>query len=88
VTGWQPLAFDWEMLPDWLVNQLEELARAGPYGEGRVNIGLGFDALYIPKESVVSLFERARAAGVKLITMHYARGPIFGKSILLSCFPR
>ncbi|QKX57110.1 uncharacterized protein TRUGW13939_04218 [Talaromyces rugulosus] len=79
VTGWQPLAFDWEMLPDWLVNQLEELARAGPYGEGRVNIGLGFDALYIPKESVVSLFERARAAGVKLITMHYARGPIFGQ---------
>lgn len=76
------------MLPDWLVNQLEELARAGPYGEGRVNIGLGFDALYIPKESVVGLFERARAAGVKLITMHYARGPIFGKLMPFILFPK
>lgn len=68
-------------LPDWAVQQIEELTRAGPYGDGLVQMGLAFDAVFLPKQDVVNLYERCRQAGTKLITTHYARGAIFGLSI-------
>lgn len=67
-----------ELLPDWAVEQLEGLAKAAPFGDGRVLVGLGFDALYLPEAVVTQLFERCRKAGTKLITSHYVRGAVFG----------
>lgn len=66
------------MLPSWALGQLEQLAKDGPFANGRVNIGLAFDAFFLPKKAVVDLYERSRQAGTKLITSHYARGAVFG----------
>ncbi|KAF8189549.1 hypothetical protein K438DRAFT_1907333 [Mycena galopus ATCC 62051] len=64
---------------DWATKQLAELAANQPFGEGRVRLGVAFDAYYLPKDVVVSLFEHARELGVKLFTSHYLRNPaIFG----------
>jgi hypothetical protein len=60
------------------MEQLDELAQAAPFGDGRVQLGLAFDGYFLPKETVVDLFKRVRKAGVKLITSHYVRGAIFG----------
>jgi hypothetical protein len=65
-----------------LLKQVEELTSAAPFGDGRVHLGLAFDAYFLPKEIVVDLFERARRAGAKLITSHYVRGAILGAGIL------
>ncbi|KAL6892416.1 Metallo-dependent hydrolase [Trichoderma longibrachiatum] len=69
-----------DILPPWAVDQAEELISNGPYGEnGRVRIGLAFDALFLPKETVTDLYHRCRRAGAKVITTHYVRGAVFGQ---------
>ncbi|GKZ37302.1 hypothetical protein AbraIFM66950_008788 [Aspergillus brasiliensis] len=75
VKSWKPeLVPGGNFLDDWVLKQLSDLATAAPYGDGRVDIGLGFDGLMLPKDVVVSLYDRARKAGTKVITTHYVRG--------------
>ncbi|KAI9704305.1 MAG: hypothetical protein M1836_007166 [Candelina mexicana] len=73
VKSWTPeMEMDTEdLLPIWVMDQLEELGRQAPFGEGRVELGFAFDLLFLPKEMVIGIFERARKIGVKLITLHY-----------------
>ncbi|KAL7901625.1 hypothetical protein HDV63DRAFT_404819 [Trichoderma sp. SZMC 28014] len=84
VTDWEPeLLMNTDFLPSWAVEQVEELIKAGPYGNGRVNIGLAFDAVFLPTELVADLYKRVRQAGAKVITTHYARNAIFGQHSLV-----
>ncbi|KAF4997043.1 hypothetical protein FDECE_12221 [Fusarium decemcellulare] len=84
VKEWQPtMAVDPDHLPDWAIQQLEQLATEAPFGDGRVNIGLGFDSFFLPREVITDLYERSRRAGTKLITSHYVRGAVFGQHSLL-----
>jgi len=79
LTEWDPaLAIDPNLLPEWVVDQVEELTKAAPFGGERVHMGLAFDGLYLPKEVVVDLYEKCRKAGAKLITSHYSRGVVLG----------
>ncbi|KAL7795965.1 hypothetical protein V8C37DRAFT_372667 [Trichoderma ceciliae] len=80
VNEWEPeISMNPEVLPNWAVEQAEELIKAGPYGDGRVNVGLAFDGLFLPKETVTDLYKRVRQAGAKVITTHYCRGAVFGQ---------
>lgn len=56
-----------------------ELAKSQPYGNGRVQIGFGFDYWFLPKEAIVGIFSGLRNAGVKLFTSHYAKNPALGE---------
>lgn len=67
------------LLDDWVIDHLKDLAAAAPFGDGRVELGLGFDGFMLPKEEVVSFYEQARQLGVKVITSHYVR-KYFGSS--------
>ncbi|KAL6234372.1 hypothetical protein BDW75DRAFT_168480 [Aspergillus navahoensis] len=61
------------ILGDWVQNQLDQLAASAPWADGRVQLGLAFDGWSsLPKEVVLGLHERARKAGVKVITAHCA----------------
>ncbi|EHK25605.1 uncharacterized protein TRIVIDRAFT_167858 [Trichoderma virens Gv29-8] len=96
VKEWEPeITVNTEFLPSWAVEQVEQLIKAGPYGDGRVSVGLAFDALFLPKEIVTDLYQRCRQAGAKVITTHYCRGQnsivdvleghgVLGPDILLS----
>jgi hypothetical protein len=80
VQEWEPeLIVNPEFIPAWAVEQVEELIKAGPYGNGRVNVGLAFDSLFLPTEIVADLYKRVRQAGAKVITSHYCRGAVFGE---------
>ena len=76
---------DSEYMPKWLFTQLSDLAKAQPFGDGRVRLGFAFDGLFLPKETVVDLFDKVRDMGVKLITTHYvnSKNPIVSMSTLL-----
>ena len=75
VKSWKPeIQPGGYLLDDWVLNQLNDLTIAAPFGNGRVQIGLAFDGLMLPKDTVISLYDRARSAGVKVITTHYVRG--------------
>ncbi|CAG8890496.1 unnamed protein product [Penicillium egyptiacum] len=63
-----------DMLGNWVHKQLDEFATSAPWADGRVHLGLAFDGYSLPKEVVIGLHERARKAGVKLITAHCVHG--------------
>lgn len=56
-----------------------ELAKQQPFGNGRVQLGFGFDYWFLPKEAVVGIFSGLRHAGVKFFTSHYAKNPALGE---------
>ncbi|MCJ1231397.1 hypothetical protein MMC12_008074 [Toensbergia leucococca] len=84
VRAWEPFEVDPNILPDWVMQGLETLAEAQPFGNGRVRLGFAFDGLFLPKWMVVDLFDKVRALGIKLITTHDASGAIFGFNSAIS----
>ncbi|KAJ7685791.1 hypothetical protein DFH06DRAFT_1159372 [Mycena polygramma] len=81
VSSWAPFQFEPAnmSLPDWVTNQLADLAANQPFADGRVRLGVAFDAWFMPKDFVVSLFESVRALGVRLFTTHYVRTALTGE---------
>ncbi|KAK0367895.1 hypothetical protein CLIM01_14747 [Colletotrichum limetticola] len=72
-----------DIMPDSSMAHIFELAKAQPYGNGRVQIGFGFDYWFLPKEAIVGIFNGLRHAGIKLFTSHYAKNPTFGANPLI-----
>lgn len=70
---------DMDLIPDWFMRQLGELATQQPFGNGRVYLGWGFDLLSLPSEVVVPMYEKVRKMGIKLITTHMLKNAVFGK---------
>ena len=79
--SWNPLTPNPDILPSWVFDQLHELAKAQPFGNGRVSVGFGFDLWFLPKEKVVNIWEQVRSWGVKLFTTHYCKNRIFGEKL-------
>lgn len=61
------------MRENWIVDFFDHLGEIFPLADGRVQLGLAFDGFMLPKEQVVSLYEKARHTGAKVITSHYVR---------------
>lgn len=61
------------LLDDWVVETFKKIGAAAPFGDGRVQLGMAFDGLFLPKDQVVSIYGQARKLGVKTITTHYVR---------------
>ncbi|KAH7116333.1 hypothetical protein EDB81DRAFT_916702 [Dactylonectria macrodidyma] len=72
-----------DILPKSSIGHIFQLAAQQPHGDGRVNIGFGFDYWFLPKEAVVTLLSSLRRAGVKLFTAHYANNATFGATSLI-----
>jgi hypothetical protein len=68
------MAFEQNILDEWVLKHLEDLAATGPSGKGRVQLGVAFDAFFLANEMVVPLYEKVRKAGMKVITSHYVLG--------------
>ena len=68
-----------DMIADWFMEQLEQLAAKQPFGNGRIYLGWAFDYLFMPKEVVVPLYEKVRKLGIKLITTHMSKNAVFGE---------
>ncbi|KAF4997654.1 hypothetical protein FGRMN_3686 [Fusarium graminum] len=76
--SWHPLIPYPDILPTWAFEQLEDLAKTQPFGDGRIQLGFGFDMWFLPKEKVVQIWKQARDLGIKLFTTHYCKNRIFG----------
>ncbi|KAJ7311703.1 hypothetical protein DFH08DRAFT_918078 [Mycena albidolilacea] len=77
VTSWSPFEMATSLMPDWFHAQLAELAEKQPFGDGRVSLGFAFEGSFLPKDVVIGNFEKVRRLGIKLITSHYTRNPVF-----------
>ncbi|KAK6355496.1 hypothetical protein TWF696_004593 [Orbilia brochopaga] len=69
-----------EILPSWFMEHFKKLAGGGPYADGRVLLGFGYDALFMPSEVNQMIFKTVRDAGAKIVTGHWMRGPLTGSS--------
>jgi hypothetical protein len=84
--SWEPFTLAQNVLEEWVMTTFEEIASKAPFGGDRVQLGFAFDSLWLPKEVLEPLFAKVKKAGVKIITMHYARSPLLRKfSRLLRC---
>ncbi|TAQ83203.1 hypothetical protein B7494_g8474 [Chlorociboria aeruginascens] len=84
VSSWSPFALEQDLLADWVIKTLEELASQAPFNNGVVTLGFGFDGLFLPKEIVVNLYNKVKSLGIKVITSHYVRGALMGSHSLCS----
>ncbi|KAJ6531061.1 hypothetical protein B0H19DRAFT_1327052 [Mycena capillaripes] len=84
--SWAPFRFEQGSMavPEWTTNQLAELAASQHFGDGRVRLGVAFDAWYLQKDIIISLFQTARALGVKLFTSHCGRNALQGQHSLVN----
>jgi hypothetical protein len=61
------------------MNTFDSLVSKTPFGNGRIDLRFASDALFfLPKEVVVPLFDKIKAQGIKVITVHYSRNAIQG----------
>jgi hypothetical protein len=49
---WNPIEFDEHVLASGVLETFEELGKASPFADGRVQLGLGFDLYFLPKDAV------------------------------------
>ncbi|KAJ5690044.1 hypothetical protein N7462_004436 [Penicillium macrosclerotiorum] len=73
-----------DMIPAEIIEHVVELAGKQPLGDGRIHIGFGFDYYFLPKQVIVGLFGRLRAAGVKLFTSHVVNTGIFATGSIVN----
>lgn len=72
VQDWKPeITTNGGLLDDWTIENFEKLGAAAPFGDGRVQMGFAFDGFMLPRDQVVSIYNKARNLGVKVITTHY-----------------
>ena len=84
ISCWGPMEMNMNYLEPWMFEQLAKLGSQAPFGPGgRVQLGLAFDGWFLPKEMISDVFQRAKDAGVKLVTTHFGRGPSFMKDSLI-----
>ncbi|KAL2820419.1 Metallo-dependent hydrolase [Aspergillus granulosus] len=69
------VVFSPDPLPDWVMQTFERLATSHPLNDpgSRVKLGFGFDFYHLPKEIVLSLFEKVKSLGATVITSHFVR---------------
>ncbi|KAM0377549.1 hypothetical protein ACHAPY_006717 [Fusarium culmorum] len=81
VKTWKPFEFEDTLIPDWVLEQLTELCQRGPFSDGRVTMGFGFDFYFLPKEVLVGIFGKVRELGIKTITSHYVANLLEGSLV-------
>ncbi|KAJ7861462.1 hypothetical protein B0H14DRAFT_3617617 [Mycena olivaceomarginata] len=77
VTSWSPFEMATSLMSDRFHAQLAELSEKQPFGDGRVRLGFAFEGSFLPKDVVIGIFEKVRRLGIKIITSHYTRNPVF-----------
>ena len=79
---------DQELLPDWALEQLGEFATKHNNSTSLVEVGMGFDFWFLPKDTVLGMFEKLRQKGLRLVTAHCGRNAFMGElPNSVSCLP-
>ena len=78
VKNFSPLTYHPNPLEEWVMQTFEELAREGPWADGRVTLGFAFDMWFLPPQVLRGVFGKVKDAGVKTITTHYVSIPQMG----------
>ncbi|EXJ57058.1 hypothetical protein A1O7_07402 [Cladophialophora yegresii CBS 114405] len=67
-----------DLVPEWAVQQLGDLLENHNNAASLVEIGMGFDLWFLPKDMVLGMFQTLRQKGLRLVTSHVARNAFMG----------
>ncbi len=81
-TSFKPFELDREVVTDWMMDTIEDLAKNSPYGNGRVEMGFGMDEFPYSGDKTAEIFNKVKSWGIKTITSHYIRNPAQGMYLL------
>jgi hypothetical protein len=65
-----------DLIPDWALKQVGEFAQKHNKTSSVVEIGLGFDLWFLPKDMVLPMLENLRQQGLRLVTTHVTRNAL------------
>ncbi|KIX98800.1 uncharacterized protein Z520_05261 [Fonsecaea multimorphosa CBS 102226] len=69
---------DQDLLPEWALTQIAELAQKYNRPATTVEIGMGFDFWFLPQEMVLSMFGKLRKSGLRVLTTHVGSSAFMG----------
>ncbi|KIW83485.1 hypothetical protein Z517_02730 [Fonsecaea pedrosoi CBS 271.37] len=61
---------DQDLLPEWALKQIAELAQTQNQPGAVVEIGMGFDFWFLPQEMVLGMLAKLRQSGLRVLTSH------------------
>ncbi|KAH0832648.1 amidohydrolase family protein [Fonsecaea pedrosoi] len=61
---------DQDLLPEWALKQIAELAETHNQPGAVVEIGMGFDFWFLPQEMVLGMLAKLRQSGLRVLTSH------------------
>lgn len=74
VASWAPFTTNPDFIAPWALETLRDLSKKNPLGDGRVSLGVAFDAWFLPKERISALFDDIKQMGIKYLTTHNSPG--------------
>jgi hypothetical protein len=72
---------DQDPIPAWALEQLGDLIGKHNKPTSPVEIALGFDLWFLPKDMVLGIFDSLRQKGLRLVTTHVGRNAFQGASL-------
>ncbi|OQV09033.1 hypothetical protein CLAIMM_13215 [Cladophialophora immunda] len=76
---------DEDLLPEWALTQIAELAQKHNRPAATVEIGMGFDFWFLPHGMVLDMFGKLRKSGLRVLTTHVGCNAFMG---LQSAIPK
>ncbi|OAL37484.1 hypothetical protein AYO20_03333 [Fonsecaea nubica] len=61
---------DQDLLPEWALKQIADLAQTHNQPGAMVEIGMGFDFWFLPQEMVLGMLAKLRQSGLRVLTSH------------------
>lgn len=68
-----------DIMPAWALRQLGDLIEKHNTSASLVEVGMGFDLWFLPKDMVLGVFETLRQKGLRLVTSHVGRNAFMGE---------
>ncbi len=68
-----------ELLPDWALSQIGDWAQQYNHKGAMVEVGMGFDLWFLPKDMVLGMLEGLRAKGLRVLTTHVSQNAFQGE---------
>ncbi|OAP63595.1 hypothetical protein AYL99_02822 [Fonsecaea erecta] len=69
---------DQDLLPEWALTQIAELAQKHNRPAATVEIGMGFDSWFLPQDMVLGMLGKLRTSGLRVLTTHVGCNAFMG----------
>ena len=70
-----------DLIPEWALKQMGDLLEKHNTIGSLVEVAMGFDLWFLPKDMVLGMFDALRRKGLRLVTTHVGQNAFMGESL-------